>query len=261
MEKTIIKVFRKLVKPLTGKHLGRTRMYKIWYALLLQFLNPISIPGHKIYVNPKDDSLGLLINPIFEEKETKIFNEHIKEGDIVVDIGANIGYHTLTFAKLVGKTGKVYAFEPDPINFNYLKKNIEFNGYKNVIPIQKAVSDITGKGKLYLYKRAGVEKIWDLKEKGNRPTIEIDMIKLDDFIKKIDFVKIDVEGAEGMVLRGMPNLLRQNIKMVIEIANDFQNIIGIDSKKILEDNKFSLRYINSQGAKDNYFCQRQLDKN
>ena len=69
---------------------------------------------------------------------TALVKRIVRNGDIVVDIGAHIGYYTLIFARLVGPKGKVFAFEPEPNNFNLLIKNIKINGYKNIIPVQKA---------------------------------------------------------------------------------------------------------------------------
>ena len=111
--------------------------------------NFVEIEGHKIYLDPFD-SLKLSINKSYEEFETKLVKDIIKEGNVVVDIGANIGYFTLIFSRLVGRKGEVFAFEPEPNNFNLLKKNIEINDYKNVNLINKAVSNKSGKIELYL---------------------------------------------------------------------------------------------------------------
>ena len=70
----------------------------------------------------------------------------------VVDIGANYGSYTLIASKLVGNDGRVYAFEPEPGNYDILVKNIEMNGYTNVTPIRKAVSNKQGKVRLYVDK-------------------------------------------------------------------------------------------------------------
>ena len=76
--------------------------------------------------------------------------EILKPGMVVLDIGANIGYHTLISSKLVGNTGKIYSFEPEPHNFKLLLKNIEINEFKNIIPINKALSNNIGSTKLFL---------------------------------------------------------------------------------------------------------------
>jgi tRNA G37 N-methylase Trm5 len=107
------------------------------------------VQGHKMYLDSKE-SLDLSIYGVYEEYETDLIKKEIDRGDVVLDLGANIGYYTLLFAKKVGDEGRVYAFEPDPTNFSLLKKNVEINGYRNVVLIQKAVSNKNGKLKLYL---------------------------------------------------------------------------------------------------------------
>jgi FkbM family methyltransferase len=115
------------------------------------------------------------------------------------------------FAKLVGDTGRVYAFEPNPDNFNLLKKNVEINNYQNVILVPKAVSSKNGKQKLYISEEnKGAHTIIEVTK--NQKYIEIDSICLDNYFvrfnEKIDFIKIDVEGFEGEVIKGMTRLLQ-----------------------------------------------------
>ena len=112
-----------------------------------------------------NDSLRLSINGTYSEYETDVMKKIVKKGDVDLDLGANIGYYTLIFAKIVGKNGKVFAFEPDLTNFTLLKKNVEINGYKNVVLINKAVSDKTGKLKLFLNERNHDERTDRIKEK------------------------------------------------------------------------------------------------
>ena len=83
----------------------------------------------KIILHP-NDAFRLSIYGIHSKIDFEIFQKYVKKGDNVLDVGANIGYFTLMLAKLVGPTGKVFAFEPDPRNISLLKKNIETNGYQ-----------------------------------------------------------------------------------------------------------------------------------
>jgi FkbM family methyltransferase len=83
-------------------------------------------------------------------EETKFLKKIIKKGDTVIDVGANIGYYTLLFSKLVGKEGKIYAYEPLPENFKLLKKNIFINKYKNIVLINRALSNKEKNAKLYI---------------------------------------------------------------------------------------------------------------
>jgi len=108
--------------------------------------------GHEMFLDPTDSIVSptLLRDGYFEPYETTLIESEIRPGDVVLDIGANIGYYTLIFARLVGERGRVYAFEPDPTNFRLLKKNVRANGYQNVIFVKKAVADSSGSMPLYL---------------------------------------------------------------------------------------------------------------
>jgi len=164
------------------------------------------------------DSLRLSINETYEEYETSVVKKFIKKGDVVLDVGANIGYYTLIFAKLVGDKGKVFAFEPDPDNFNLLKKNVAINGYKNVILIPKAVSSKSERVRLNIdnENKSGHSII---QTDRNQEYIEIDSICLDDYFVdydgKVNFVKMDIEGFEGEAIRGMTSILRNSDKIGI----------------------------------------------
>jgi FkbM family methyltransferase len=180
------------------------------------------VEGHKMFLD-EEDALHLSIFGVYEPMETEIVQKEVKKGDVVLDIGANIGYYTLIMARIVGDNGKVFAFEPDPSNFALLKKNVEANGYKNVVLVQKAVSDKTGQVRLYLNPNKTVDhRIFDSGD--GRQSIAIEAVRLDDyfadFTGKIAFIKMDVQGAEGGVVQGMPDLLQRNhdIKITMEFS-------------------------------------------
>ena len=223
------KIFLPLYKSAINKLSGRgLRKYSIFrnakkYAISSLKSDFAQVQGHKMFLGSKD-SLRLSINGVYEEVETGLVNKQIQKGDIVIDIGANIGYYTLIFAKLVGQDGKVFAFEPEPLNFNILTKNIELNGYENVIVEQKAVSDKNGKTRLYISDlTSGMHRIYQSKYCKN--FIDVNLIKLDDyfsktsFIDEINFLKIDVEGAEFGVLNGISNILQILINCLFSSEN------------------------------------------
>ena len=236
MKKFLNKFYKNSEKIISDSGIGKYKTVQKggrWIRSLLKS-NFVEIEGHKMHLDPLD-SLKLSINKSYEEFETKLVKDIIKDGNIVVDIGANIGYFTLIFARLVGEKGKVFAFEPEPNNFNLLKKNIEINGYKNVNLINKAVSNKSGKIKLYIdnVNYGGHSLIAEIP---NRQSIEIESIKLDDFFsanKKIDFIKIDVEGAELEVLKGMSNLLNQkdDIKILLEFNPLMLKSFGVTTQE------------------------------
>lgn len=134
------------------------------------------------------------------------YRRFLRPGMRVVDIGANVGYHTVRFAKLVGKDGRVFAFEPAPSNFEILKRNVRRRGLANVVLERKAVSEVTGTVPFYLGRN---ELAHSLGRVGDQ-TVLVESVRLDDYFRKdekLDLVKIDVEGAEPSVLRGMQSLL------------------------------------------------------
>ena len=223
-------------KFLSGYRLSEKPFVKKAMESLIRLLNPIKVLDHKMYINPKDDSLGLFRYGSYELPVIDVFKKYIKKGDTALDLGAYIGYHTLIMAKLTGSEGEVYAFEPDAVNFDYLKKNVEDNGYaNNVTAVCKAISNRTGKGRLYYGNSASLHTIYD--PDGKKWT-EVDVVSLDDYFKdkKIDFIKMDIEGAEGMALEGMKNMLENNpnLKMVIEYQPEMLKKAGTDPKEFLE---------------------------
>src|SRR3954471_15548180 len=130
------------------------------------------------------------IYPYFKKRQDKhelsLLHQYIQRGDVVLDIGANIGFYTKILSELVGSTGKVYAFEPDKTNFSYLKKNTA--NLNNVMLINKAVSDSTGKITLYQSELLNVDHKTYPTDHYTHKT-EIDCTTADDVIenKKVNF--------------------------------------------------------------------------
>ncbi|PIN67680.1 MAG: hypothetical protein COV98_01990 [Candidatus Altarchaeum sp. CG12_big_fil_rev_8_21_14_0_65_33_22] len=207
---------------------------------LVSILRPniVKVKGNKMYIDTKrNPAIALYDIGGYENAETELFESHIKEGDVVMDIGANIGYYTLVAAKLVGANGKVYAFEPESINFSFLKKSVEINNYENVICEKKAVSNENGKLKLFLHKfQTGAYTLVG----GGDNYVEVETVKLDDYFKdknsRVDVIKMDIEGAEGLALKGMEKILNENkdIKFFSEIIPKQLEKTGISAKDYLD---------------------------
>src|SRR5262249_36182110 len=152
-------------------------------------------------------------NGVYEPFETGLLQNQLRPGDVVVDVGANIGYYTLLFARCVGPRGRVFAFEPDQTNFDLLRRNVERNGYTNVTLVRKAVAAQSGKLRLYLCEdNKGDHRTYDSHD--GRPSLEIDAVSLDDYFAgergSIALIKMDIQGAEEGALRGMRRLLADN---------------------------------------------------
>ena len=169
--------------------------------------------GIKMYLDPND----LIMTPAilrlgnWEAVETAWFLRAVRPGDIVVDAGANIGYYTIIGSRLVGDTGKVYAFEPEPANFARLQRNVRLNGLTNVVLEQKALSNRKGILKLFIAPlNKGDHRIYQ-PEGESRPSVDVEAVRLDEYFKDhergIDLIKMDTQGAEGLILEGMTGLL------------------------------------------------------
>ncbi len=199
------------------------------------------VQGHRMWLDDKD-TLELATHEVYEPMETDIFKKEIQPGNTVLDIGANIGYYTLIAARRVGPQGKVYAFEPDPANFRLLQKNVEANGYRNVVLVNKAVSNKNGSIRLYLNpSNRGDHRVYDSKD--GRPSLEIETVSLGHFFKpldkKIHFIKMDIQGAEALALEGMKGLIRGNkgLKLVTEFSPASLKLAGSRPESYLKSLK------------------------
>ncbi len=152
--------------------------------------------------------------------------ELLQPGHVFYDIGANIGFFTLIGARLVGPNGRVFAFEPVPVNAASVRKNIAGNHFEHCTLIEAAVTRKPGKGELLVAHYSGGSA---LPEAGAPPdlkeTIPVDLVAIDDLVARQQIapphlVKIDVEGAEADVLSGMAQTLRQRRPFVIYEIDD-----------------------------------------
>ena len=172
------------------------------------------LPGIKLYLDPKDQVMTptILVLGNWEATETELFRRIVKPGDTVVDAGANIGYYTVIASRLVGDQGKVYAFEPEPVNFAMLHKNVHLNGLTNVVLEQKALSNRKGTLKLYIAEQnKGDHRIYQ-PEGESRASVDVEAVRLDEYFQGyppgIDVLKTDTQGADGLILQGMSGLLQ-----------------------------------------------------
>jgi FkbM family methyltransferase len=136
---------------------------------------------------------------------------HVKRGSTAYDLGANHGMHTLLMARLVGKVGHVYAFEPLPENVYQVRANIALNNFSNVDVIEAAVAERPGTES---FGRGGDHATGHLTDIAGGPcgNVVVKAVSLDDQVfaqnaRPPDFIKIDVEGAESRVLAGAKRVL------------------------------------------------------
>ena len=280
MKSAMFHAFQKVTRLLWGTGIGKIPgIYKV-HSFLFQLLWPnidtIEVKGSKIYVNPaglpksfRSTFQSYIISHSWEELTTEVFQKVVKEGDTVVDLGANIGYFTLLAARIVGNKGKVYAFEPEPLNYSLLTKNIDLNGYENVVAVQKAISDATGKVRFFLDKKdTGAHTMYQHGTGGE--FIEVESTTLDDFFadkgQTINVIKMDVEGAEMAALSGMDRTIKENknLKMFVEFYFPGIKHAGHSPqefvRKLLEDYRFSILAIGEYTKGRNYIEINNFDE-
>jgi FkbM family methyltransferase len=141
---------------------------------------------------------------IWEKKLFEIYRNIIKEDDIVIDVGAYIGTHTLPFAHYAKK---VYAFEANENIYNCLNKNIEFNQVENIHCFKVAVSDTNGTDK-FSCREDGTSRLKTSEDAIEVATATLDYLLVD--ISNVKLLKIDAEGAEFKVLSGAKELIKNN---------------------------------------------------
>jgi len=172
------------------------------------------------------------------EKDTRLLLESLcKPGMVMVDVGASIGYFSLSAAKQIGEKGKVYSFEPQHINCEMMRKSIAANGLAGIVTvIEKAVADKSCFIKLYFTEPgeagASLYSLADM-HRSHKGTI-VDVTTLDGFFESegwppVHIIKMDVEGAEKAALMGMKQLVARNpnLKMIIEFSPKNQANAGV----------------------------------
>lgn len=150
----------------------------------------------------------------YEKDVVDIIKAHAHPGSVVYDLGANAGYLTMIVADAVESKGKVFAFEPDPRNFNALEANIRLNKLSHVTAVPKAVSNDIGTITFAAYEYSLVGHIIRPNTSEDATLLEVPTTTLDEFVfgqghPPPDFIKIDVEGSEELVLQGAERVLAE----------------------------------------------------
>lgn len=193
--------------------------------------------------NPKDpySLLGMPLRGDFEPLETDLILRLTNQNDIIFDVGANFGWYSVVFGKNIGPGGSVHAFEPLLSVIEDLKNNIKLNNLQNIVVNFFGLSNTNTRSKIYVPKIYGTAfaSLRRLNYDQNCDEITIFLKTLDDYcqnrkINKIDFIKIDVEGAEALVLNGGKNIFAGPDKplMLIEI-NDLVKNFGFSRSDVV----------------------------
>lgn len=190
-------------------------------------------------------------------EEFEPFRSCISIGDTVVDVGANIGLFTLAACDGVGPSGKVFSFEPLPRNHSILATNLEINHFTNAIVEEIALSNTDGSQDLFSFGTDNVSLSHSVGESGETTASRTEVRRMDSLmfdcgVDRIDVAKIDVEGAEHLVLQGMSGLMREQLPtLIMEVHPDLLEGLGSSTEMVLEDlasRGYSLIHLTRSGA-------------
>lgn len=217
-----------ILKPFSGIY---SKVYKGVYTSIKEEKLVKTPMGPLIYVNYWDCVEREIVNGNYERKYIDLFCSKVQERDVVVDVGAYIGYFSLLASERVGDEGCVYAFEPVPRNYERLLRNINENQAKNIKPFMFGLSDRNeilsikmpgdNPGESTLSEKSWTELFTDKETK--KSMVKAKFLPFDEFYKinnvdNVNVIKIDVEGAEFKVVKGMKNTLKHsNPKLFMEI--------------------------------------------
>ena len=234
------RVARRLVRSLAVLGLWQRKAI-VERVLRGLFGDTVEADGHLLYVEPHDRAVGARLRRrgVWAAAETALCKREIKPGMHVLDVGANIGYFTLLFARLVGPNGHVHAFEPEPRNFELLQRNIARNGYTNVTAVPKAVSRTSGSQRLYKSpNNLGDHRL--AHGTAGRDSIDVSVIALDEFLQdeaRVDFIKLDIQGAECAAVQGARQLITRSapLCLITEFWPAGMRAFGDDPEQYLQE--------------------------
>ncbi len=206
------------------------------------------IQGNDMMLNPYDRGIStdLLLYGIREPLINAKFLECLKEGMVCYDIGANIGYYALQEASLVGASGHVYAIEPIPNNCKILAMNIALNGYENVRLFNLAMGSHQGLGEIKVSHMSNMCSMVETGYRDYRESIPVSVDTIDRFIlgKRLpDVVRMDTEGYEVEIVKGMKGLLESRKPLVLFIEIHFDALMdrSIPMLKSLKEYGFEVK--------------------
>lgn len=188
-------------------------------------------PGLRLFIDLSDQIVGMgVLRGRYETEEMEFVRQHVRAGDTVLDIGANIGFFTINLADMVGRGGKVYAFEPSPRVGDLLERSVAENRFGDrVVVARAAVADQPGKLGLFIgadslnLSGSYLMKSQTAADAPGR-ILEVPVVQLDlePIRRPVSFIKIDVEGAEPLALRGAQKILREDRPTILAELNPSQ---------------------------------------
>ncbi|NQU75285.1 MAG: FkbM family methyltransferase [Planctomycetes bacterium] len=196
-----------------------------------------SSEGFDLFVDPSDGiQRSIFRYACYDPAAGSIFHAICRPGDCVVDVGANIGYFTLLAARLVGPTGRVHAFEASPSIAQRLRRNVAINDAPQVTLHEMAISDRHASATFHTARRdGGYSSLRDLGSRSVETTV-VPCAPLDSFIEvlpTVRLIKLDVEGAELLALKGMTKLIMRDCPyFIMELTDRYLRQLGGNSAEL-----------------------------
>jgi FkbM family methyltransferase len=216
------------------------------------------------FIGIENDTISNTISKYgsWEGHLVNLYYNLIKENNIVIDIGANIGYHSVHFGNIVGSSGRVFSFEPQKLIYDILSTNILKNGLSNIIT-QYNIGLSSKKQTMYLsnikdmtydngmVNFGGVQ----LNDEITGGSI-INVQTLDNiFTGNVDFIKIDIEGMESEVIKGATKTIKNSLPIIfIEISKNHDEIYSF-----FKENEYEIYRIINHGNGNDYICLHQIN--
>jgi FkbM family methyltransferase len=182
-----------------------------------------NVHGHVVTVLPGDHGISreLSVYQMHEPLATQLVKQLLKPGMNVVDIGGNLGYYALLEAQMVGDAGRVIAIEPVAANFAQLSKNVEANGYRNILLHNVAIGASNGTAPMYLSKKSNWHSLhpvpWETREI-TVPVSTLDALLAQHKLPSVDLIRMDLEGYEVEVIHGMAETVKNySPRLLVEL--------------------------------------------
>jgi FkbM family methyltransferase len=216
----------------TPPHAGRGVLARFAWRLDPHEIVHEMAPGVKMKIRlHRDEDLAYWTNRYEQNRDVWVFVSLLRPGMVVIDVGANIGMYAMLSARAVGPKGKVFAFEPVPEIYRRLTHNLAISGIVNVVPNCIALSDTAGTARFYLGHNESTGSLFRAKTSA---TIEVPTETLDGFldrcgVSRVDAVKLDTEGAETRIVRGMSRLLSRPDRPILFVEHNFNALLAAGS--------------------------------
>lgn len=222
----------------------------------------VKVNDYEMLIIPNDTGISseLAMFHVHEPITTEIMSSQLTPGMYCLDIGSNIGYYAILESRLVGSGGLVVCVEPSPKNYEYMKLNLERQAKSETLPFNIATGDLDGQINFLVGTKSNLCRVVPESQTSNIPEgyilTKVPIKKVDTLVtelnlRKLDFIRMDPEGYEASIYRGMrQTILRYSPTLLVEFHKNYLGISG--TRKLLEIMK-------SDGYEIKYYIPRWLD--